>query len=63
MIASDVSADEAQDEVSVQGGWAYIAGGDGGAVEHVAATRAAEDAAWLVLACSADKRDHLTDTY
>jgi hypothetical protein len=56
MIASDVSAKEAQDAVSVQAGWAYIARGDGGAVEHVAATRAAEDAAWLLLACSADER-------
>jgi hypothetical protein len=52
MIPSDVSAEEAQDAVSVQGGWAYTARGDGGAVEHVAA----EDAAWLLLACSADKR-------
>src|SRR6266487_316231 len=56
MIASDVSAGEGRDEVSVQGGWAYTARGDGGAVEHVAATRAAEDAAWLLLACSADER-------
>jgi len=56
MIASDVSAEEAQDSVSVQGGWAYTARGHGGAVEHVAATRAAEDAAWLLLACSADER-------
>jgi hypothetical protein len=47
MIASDVSAEEAQDSVSVQGGWAYTARGDGGAVEH---------AAWLLLACSADER-------
>ena len=56
MIARDVPAEEGQDEVSVQGGWAYTARGDGGAVEHVAATRAAEDAAWLLLACSADER-------
>jgi len=56
MIANDVSAEEAQDAVSVQGGWAYTARGDGGAVEHVAATRAAEDSAWLLLACSADER-------
>jgi hypothetical protein len=56
MIASDVSGEEGRDEVSVQGGWAYTARGDGGAVEHVAATRAAEDAAWLLLACSADER-------
>jgi hypothetical protein len=40
----------------LQGGWAYTARGDGGAVEHVAATRAAEDAAWLLVACSADER-------
>jgi len=56
MLASDVSAQEGQDKVSVQGGWAYTARGHGGAVEHVAATRAAEDAAWLLLACSADER-------
>src|SRR5215472_7742272 len=56
MIANDVSAEEAQDAVSVQGGWAYTARGDGSAVEHVAATRAAEDTAWLLLACSADER-------
>jgi hypothetical protein len=56
MIASDVSAGEGRDEVSVQGGWAYTARSDGGAAEHVAATRAAEDAAWLLLACSADER-------
>jgi hypothetical protein len=40
----------------LQGGWAYTARGDVGAVEHVAATRAAEDAAWLSVACSADER-------
>jgi len=56
MIANDVSAEEAQDAVSVQGGWAYTARGDGGAVEHVGATRAAEDSAWLLLACSAVER-------
>ena len=37
-------------------GWAYTARGDGGAVGHAAATRAAEDAAWLLVACSADER-------
>ena len=56
MIASEVSAEEGHDEVSVQGGWAYTARGNDGAVEQVAATRAAEDAAWLLLACSADER-------
>ena len=56
MIASDVLAKEAQDAVSVQGGWAYTARGDGGAVEHVATTRAAEESAWLLIACSADER-------
>jgi hypothetical protein len=56
MIASDVSAEEGPGIVSVQGGWAYTARSDGGAVEHVAATRAAEDSAWLLLACSADER-------
>src|SRR5262249_13135154 len=42
------------DEVNVQGGWAYIAKDKDGAVEHMAATRAAEDAVWLMLACKAD---------
>jgi hypothetical protein len=56
IIAGEVSAEESQDEVSVQGGWAYTARGNDGAVNHVAATRAAEDAAWLLLACSADER-------
>ena len=56
VIASEGSAEDGQNEVSVQGGWAYTERGNGGAVEHVAATRAAEDAAWLLLACSADER-------
>jgi hypothetical protein len=40
----------------LQGGGAYTARGDDGAVEHVAATRATEDAVWLLLACGADER-------
>jgi hypothetical protein len=56
VIASEGSAEEGQNEVNVQGGWAYTARGNGGAAEHVAATRAAEDAAWLLLACSADEQ-------
>jgi len=40
----------------VQGGWAYTAKSQHGAVEHVATTRAAEDAVWFLLACGADGR-------
>jgi hypothetical protein len=56
VIASEGSAERGLEEVNVQGGWAYTARGKDGAVEHVAATRAAEDAAWLLLACSVDGR-------
>src|SRR5262249_23728153 len=58
VIASESSAEKglADVDVHVQGGWAYTARGNDGAVEHLAATRAAEDAAWLLLACSADGR-------
>jgi hypothetical protein len=56
VIASEGSAEKGPDELNVQGGWAYTARGNDGAVEHVAATRAAEDATWLLLACSADGR-------
>jgi hypothetical protein len=45
-----------QDEVNVQGGWAYTARNEKGGVEHVAATRATEDAVWFLLACRADGR-------
>jgi hypothetical protein len=56
VIASEGSAEQGRGEVNVQGGWAYAARGNDGAVEHMAATRAAEDAAWLLLACSVDGR-------
>ena len=56
VIASEASVEKGLDEVNVQRGWAYAARGNDSAVEHVAATRAAEDAAWLLLACSADGR-------
>ncbi len=56
VIASEGSAEQGPGEVNVQGGWAYAARGNDGAVEHMAATRAAEDAAWLLLACSVDGR-------
>jgi hypothetical protein len=56
VVASEASAEKGLDDVHVQGGWAYVARGNDGAVAHMAATRAAEDAAWLLLACSADGR-------
>jgi hypothetical protein len=55
-IASEGSAEQGPDEVHVQGGWAYTATVKGAAVEHFAATRAAEDAVWFMLACSDDGR-------
>src|SRR5262245_36162441 len=48
--------EEGRGEVNVQGGWAYTARNEGGAEEHVAATRATEDAVWFRLACRADGR-------
>jgi hypothetical protein len=56
VITSGGLAEQGLDEVNVQGGWAYTARDKDGAVEHVAATRAAEDAVWLMLACKADGR-------
>jgi hypothetical protein len=53
VIASDVSAEEGQ--VKVEGSWAYTERSSDSAVEYTAGTRAAEDAAWLLLGCSADK--------
>ena len=48
--------EEGRGEVNVQGGWAYTARNEDGAEEHVAATRATEDAVWFRLACRADGR-------
>src|SRR5215831_12684488 len=56
LIASEGSAERSPDEVNVQGGWAYSARGEDGAEEHMAATRAAEDAVRFLLACRADGR-------
>ena len=56
VIVSEGSAEQGPDEVHVQGGWAYTATVNGAAVEHVAATRAAEDAVWFLLGCGADGR-------
>jgi hypothetical protein len=54
LIAREGSAKHGPRDVNVQGGWAYIERGKDAAVEHVAGTRAAEDAVWFVLACRAD---------
>jgi VCBS repeat-containing protein len=54
--ASEGWAGQGPGEVNVQGGWAYTARDEDGAVEHVAATRATEDAVWFLLACRADGR-------
>ena len=56
VITSEGPAEQGSEEVNVQGGWAYTARGQDGAVEHVATTRAAEDAVWFLLACRADGR-------
>ena len=56
VITSGGLAEQGLDEVNVQGGWAYAAKDKDGAVEHMAATRAAEDAVWLMLACKSDGR-------
>ena len=56
VITSAGSAEQDPDQVNVQGGWAYTAKDKDGAVEQVAATRAAEDAVWLTLGCKADGR-------
>ena len=54
MITSGGLSEQGLGEVNVQGGWAYTVKDKDGAVEHVAATRAAEDAVWLTLGCKAD---------
>jgi hypothetical protein len=56
VITGAGSAEQDPDQVNVQGGWAYTAKDKDGAMEHVAATRAAEDAVWLTLGCKADGR-------
>jgi len=68
MIVSDVSAEthgseppglgnaEEHSRIDVKGGWAYTARSDHRGIEHMAATRAAEDNIWFLLACSADER-------
>src|SRR5262249_4356499 len=54
VIVSEASGGQDPGEVNVQGGWAYTTTVNDGTVEHVATTRAAEDAVWFVLACTAD---------
>jgi hypothetical protein len=56
LMVSEGWAEQAPGEVNVQGGWAYTARNEDGGVEHVAATRAMEDAVWFLLACRADGR-------
>src|SRR5262245_7458546 len=50
------SAKEGLGDVKVEGGWAYTEKSKDGEVEHVAASRAAEDAVWLAVACAANGR-------
>jgi hypothetical protein len=56
VIASKGAAEQSPADLNVQGGWAYTESSKDGALEHVAATRAAEDAVWFLLACRADGR-------
>src|SRR5262249_6243215 len=56
LIAREGSAEEGLGGVKVQGGWAYTEKSKDGEVEHLAASRAAEDAVWLTLSCGADGR-------
>jgi hypothetical protein len=56
LIAGEGSAEQGLGEVNVQGGWAYAVRGEDDGKEHVAGTRAAEDAVWLLFACRADGR-------
>jgi len=56
LIAREGSAEQRPGDVNAQGGWAYIERSKDGEVEHLATTRAAEDAVWLTLGCSADGR-------
>jgi hypothetical protein len=55
-FGSGVSAMEENDNVNVDGSWAYTARDKNGGMEHMAVTQAAEDDAWLLLACSPDER-------
>jgi hypothetical protein len=52
-FGSGVSAMEENDNVNVDGSWAYTARDKNGGMEHMAM---AEDDAWLLLACSPDER-------
>jgi VCBS repeat-containing protein len=56
LSGTEGSAEQGPDDLNVQGGWAYAERSKDGKVEHVAATRAAEDAVWLMLACGTDGR-------
>ena len=47
LIAREGSAEQGPGDVNVQGGWAYTDRSKDAEVEHVAATRAAEDAVGL----------------
>ena len=54
LIAREGSAEQGPGDVNVQGGWAYTEKSKDGEIEHVAVTRAAEDAVWFLLGCRAD---------
>src|SRR5207249_3477584 len=54
LIAREGSAEHGPGDVNVQGGWAYTDKSKDGEIEHVAVTRAAEDAVWFLLECTAD---------
>ena len=56
VMASNVSAAQGFGQVNVQGEWAYTTRERDDGKEYMATIHAAEDSAWLLLACSPDKR-------
>jgi len=56
VMASNVSAAQGFGQVNVQGEWAYTTRDRDDGKEDMATIHAAEDSAWLLLACSPDKR-------
>ena len=56
VMASNVSAAQGFGQVNVQGEWAYTTRDRDDGKEYMATIHAAEDSAWLLLACSPDKR-------
>jgi VCBS repeat-containing protein len=56
VVAGNVPAALGFGQVNVQGQWAYTARDRDDGIEYMATIQAVEDSAWLLLACSPDKR-------